>query len=249
MELRLKEQKGPRHAPHPWSQRAGDLTWEPSRLLGSSGQGKRPPLLSCSSGMVEPLRPPLLISPASLVCSQGPMRPGGVFRAQGTGLGAQQALHDRVGRAIALLSSSTPPGGPLLPASPDLPDPLLCPQDPHVLDGALERGVPVWELNRLPARVGQAIALRSSPALPGESLPLASLDLPSFRGADPVWPPLLLPSQSPYVLLVHLGVPPISLGVRVPHQRPGGALVAGRCSLHVFPHHHPDSTSEAACPF
>ena len=26
VELRLKEQKGHRHAPHPWSQRAGDLT-------------------------------------------------------------------------------------------------------------------------------------------------------------------------------------------------------------------------------
>ena len=32
--LRLKEQKGPRCAPYPWSQRAGDLIMEPSRLPG-----------------------------------------------------------------------------------------------------------------------------------------------------------------------------------------------------------------------
>ena len=37
----------------------------------------------------------------------------------------------------------------------------------------------------------------SSPALPRGSLPYASPDLPCLRGADPVWPPLLLPAQSP----------------------------------------------------
>ena len=49
--LRLKEQKGPRCAPHLWSQRAGDLTWEPSKLPGLEWEG--------------PSRLPLLISPAS----------------------------------------------------------------------------------------------------------------------------------------------------------------------------------------
>ena len=111
--LRLKKQKGPRHAPHPLSQRAGDLTWELSRLPGLGGWGECPPLVSCSSGL----------------------------------------------------------GGSLLPAS---------------------------------------------------------TDLPGLRGADPIWPPLLLPPQSPYVLLVHFGVPPFSLGVRVPYQQPAGALVVGR---------------------
>ena len=45
--LRLKEQKGPRRAPHPWSQREGDLTWEPSRLPGLEWAGQTPssPLL------------------------------------------------------------------------------------------------------------------------------------------------------------------------------------------------------------
>ena len=50
--LRLKEQKGPSCAPHPWSQRAKYLTWEPSRLPGLKwGWGKLLPLLSCSSGL------------------------------------------------------------------------------------------------------------------------------------------------------------------------------------------------------
>ena len=101
---------------------------------------------------------------------------------------------------------------------------LLYPQD--------SCGLGLWRSgNRLgssvssPARVGQVIALRSSPALPGASLPPASPDLPGLRGPDLVWPPLLLPPRSPYVLLVHSGVPPFSLGVTVPHQRPAGALV------------------------
>ena len=38
---------------------------------------------------------------------------------------------------------------------------------------------------------------------------------PPLRGASPVQRPLLLPSQSPHVLPVRLGVLPISLGVRV----------------------------------
>ena len=42
MELRLKEQKGPRHAPHPWSQRVGDLTWEASTLPGLEWVGQSP---------------------------------------------------------------------------------------------------------------------------------------------------------------------------------------------------------------
>ena len=78
------------------------------------------------------------------------------------------------------------------------------------------------------AQVGRAIALCSSPALLRESLPPASPDLAGLRGIDPVWPPLLLPPQSPYILPVHFGAPPVSLGVRVPHQRPSGTLAVGR---------------------
>ena len=62
--LRLQEQKGPRRAPHPWSQRAGDLTWEPSRLPGLEWAGRSPsvPLPFLPEG---PSHLPLLISPAS----------------------------------------------------------------------------------------------------------------------------------------------------------------------------------------
>ena len=52
--LRLKEHKGPRRAPHPWSQRAGDLTWEPSRLPGLTWAGLTQALLSLSSGRAPP---------------------------------------------------------------------------------------------------------------------------------------------------------------------------------------------------
>ena len=71
--LRLKEQKGPRRASHPWSQRAGDLTWEPSRLPGLKWAGHTPssPLLFLRSGAWEgPSRLPLLISWASFLCPQ-----------------------------------------------------------------------------------------------------------------------------------------------------------------------------------
>ena len=158
--------------PPPWSQRAGDLTWEPSRLPGLEWVGQMPsaPLLLLLQG---PSRLPLLISPASLLCPQGPTWPGGGF------------------------------GG----------------------------GQPAWELSRLlgPSGPGNCPPLLSHS--PRESLPPASPNVPSLRGADPVEPPLLLPPQSPYVLPVHSGVPPASLGIRVPHQQPAGALVVVLTSI------------------
>ena len=68
--LTLKEQKGSWRAPHPWSQRAGKLLWEPSRLPGLEWAGQMPssPLLLLRSGVWEgPSLLPLLISPASLL--------------------------------------------------------------------------------------------------------------------------------------------------------------------------------------
>ena len=170
MGLRLKEQKGPRHAPHSWSQRSGDLTQEPSRLPGLEWVGQTPssPLPLLLNG---PSRLPLQISWPSTYAPRTHVAWRGLWRGV-TDLGAQQA-----------------------------------PQ----------------------ARVGQVITLRSSPALPRESLPPASPDLPSHRDTNLVWPPLLLPPQSPYVLPVHSGVSPVSLGIRVPHQRPADALAVGRC--------------------
>ena len=162
VELRLKEQKGPRHAPHPWSQRTGDPTWSPAGFLGSSGWGKRPSLFSCSSARASS-RLLLLISPASLLCPQGPTWPGGGFGGQGTSLGDQQAPCAQVGGAITLRSSPAPPGWLLPPASPDLPGLPPMPPGPCGLDGALEGGVLAWELSRLP-----------SPGGPGNRPPLLS---------------------------------------------------------------------------
>ena len=81
--LRLKELKGPRCAPHPWSHRAGDLTWEPSRPPGLEWAGQMPsspapPILDGSSPL------PLLISLASLLCPQGPMQPEGALEDRGS---------------------------------------------------------------------------------------------------------------------------------------------------------------------
>ena len=104
---------------------------------------------------------------------------------------------------------------------------LLCPQDPCGLDRALEGGYWLGSSAGSPTQVDQAIALPSSLALRGESLSPASPDLPSLRGTDPVWPSLFLCLRSPYVLLVHFGVPSVSLDVRVPHQPPAGTLVVG----------------------
>ena len=108
MWLRLKEQKGPRRAPNSWFQRAGDLTWEPSRLPGLKLARQTPsfPLLllllllswrapstclSCSTLSLLPMTP-------------GPMRSGGRggLGGQGTSLGSQQAPWARVGGANTL---------------------------------------------------------------------------------------------------------------------------------------------------
>ena len=160
----------------------------------------------------------------------GPTWHGGGFGLQGTGLGAQQAPQAPVGGAIALCSSPAPPGGPLPPATPDLPS--LPPMPPGPTWPGWGPGVgggnQLGSSAGSPAPVSQVIAFHSSPAPPGESLPPASPDLPRLRGANLVWPPLLLPPQSHYILPVHSGVPPISLGIRVPHQWLAGALVVGR---------------------
>ena len=91
-----------------WSCRAGHRPGSSAGFLGLSGWGNRPPLLPEG-----PSHLPLLFSPQPpSYCPQGPMRPRGGFGGQGTGLGAQQASWARVGGAIALCSSPTPPGSP-----------------------------------------------------------------------------------------------------------------------------------------
>ena len=141
----------------------------------------------------------------------------GVLGGQGTGLGAQQAPHAQVGGAVALCFSPTPPQGSLPPASPDLPG--LPPMPPRT--HAAWRGLGGWGISlgaqQAPrARVDRAIALCSSPALPGECLPPASPDIPGLMGADLVWPPLLLPLGPPTSYRFTLGFLPSSWGSEFP---------------------------------
>ena len=126
--LGSRNRRGPGLPPSPVSEGRGPHLGA-SRLPGLERAGQTPssPLLLLQSGVWEgPSHLPPLISPASLLCPQGPMWPGG----QGIGLGAQQAPLARVGGAIALRSSPAPPGWPLPPATPDLPSLLPMPPGP-----------------------------------------------------------------------------------------------------------------------
>ena len=154
--------------------------------------------------------------PTGLEKALGPCPSALVSEGRGPHLGAQQAPRARVGGTITLCSP-TPPGGPLLPASPDLPSAtFLCPQHPRDLEGA-------WRAGDRPGSSADALGLSglgnhplSSPASPTGPLPPASPDLPSPRGAHLVWPPLLLPPRSPYLLQFTLGFLPSPWGSESP---------------------------------
>ena len=122
MGLRLKEQKGPRHAPHPWSQRTGECH-----------------------------------------------------------LVVQQASWTRVGGENVLLSfPSSCLGGPLLPASPDLPGrPPMLPRTYVAWRGLWRAGDRPGSSAGSPDRVGRAATLCSSPALPREPSCLPLLIFPA----------------------------------------------------------------------
>ena len=136
-----------------------------------------------------------------------------------------------MGGAIALCSSPAPPRGPLLPASPDVPRLSPMPPRTHV----------AW---RVFWRAGDPPANSAGSPGPKWAGQTTSAPLPLFP-ESPSHLPLLIspasgvlilsglhfssPSRSPYILPVHSGVPPVSLGVRVPHQWPAGAPAVGRC--------------------
>ena len=123
--LGSRNRRGPGLPPTPGLRGQGTSHGSPAGFLGLNGQGKLPPLLSSPSHL------PLLISPASVLCLQGPTQPGGGLGGQGTGLGTQQDPRARVCGAITFCSSPPPPGGPLPPASPILPwASFLCSQGP-----------------------------------------------------------------------------------------------------------------------
>ena len=173
---------------------------------------------------------PPVLPLAALLCPQGPTRPGGGFGGQGIGLGAQQAAWGPSGwgsRPLLLSCPSWMAPPACHSSSPQLPS--YAPRTHMAWLGLWRRGTglraqqaprPKW------ARRSPSAPLLLFPESPSR-LPLL-ISLPGLRGANPVWPPLLLPPQSPYFLPVHFGVPAISLGVSVPHQRLAGTLVVGR---------------------
>ena len=112
--LGSRNRRGPGVTPTPGLRGQGTSLGSPAGFLGSSGWGKRPPLLSCSSGLgglLPPASPDLLASllgPQDQCSRWGKGGLGG----QGTSLGTQQAPGAQVVRAITLCSSPAPPDGP-----------------------------------------------------------------------------------------------------------------------------------------
>ena len=203
--------------------RAGDRPGTSAASLCPSGWGKCSPLPH-SSWMAPPSC--LSCSPLSLL----PMPPRthvtwrGLWRA-GDWPGSSAGSPRPSGQGNFPCSSPSPPRGPLPSATPDLLG--LPPMPPAPMWpgwgfggggtslGTQQAPLPEW------ARQSPSAPLPLFPESPLQSP--SSPDLPSLKGADPVWPPLLLPAQSPYILLAHFGVPPVSLGIRVPHQQPAAS--------------------------
>ena len=101
-----------------------------------------------------------------------------VSEGRGPHPGAQQAPRVWVGGAFALHSSAVPPREPLPPASPVLPGHPPMPPGPTQPGWGSGGWYQLGSSAGSPVRVGQAIALCSSPTLPGESLPESPSHLP-----------------------------------------------------------------------
>ena len=179
--FRLKEQKGPRLAPHPWSQRAGDLTWEPRRLPGLEWAGQTPS---------SPLLPLPLASPDLPSLRPMPSRTHAAWRGSWRagdrpGNSAGSPCPSVWGNHLLLLSPSSRRAPPTCLSY----SPLgLLPMLPrtHVMWRGLSRaGDQPGSSAGSPGQVGRAIALHSSPAPPGWFLPLASPDLPNLPPMPP----------------------------------------------------------------
>ena len=159
-----------------------------------------------------------------------PLTPG--LSGRGPHLGAQQASWARVGGANALFSSPAPPVWEGPSHLPLLISPRLPPMPPGPMRPRCGFG---WGGTSLGAQQTpwpeQASQLPSAPLPLFPQSPSCLPFLISLTSGAPILSGLhfFSPPQSPYILLVHFGAPPISLGVRVSHQQPAGALV-GRCS-------------------
>ena len=212
-----------------WSQRAGDPTWEPSRLPGLKWAGQMP---SSSPAPLIPKGPshlPLLISLVSFLRSQDP------HYLEGT-LEGRRLAWELSRFPMPQWAGQTPSApfpflwswrGPPACLSCSLPASLLCLQDQPGPEGTSE-GIGPSEPGRLSQVIGKGKRCASSPLIGAPKDP-SRRGNPSPISATPqgCWscrPPFLLPPQSPQVLLVRLWVLPVSLGIGVPHQCLAGAL-------------------------
>ena len=121
---------------------------------------------------------------------------------------------------------------PLLPASP-MPGLPPMPQDPHGPGKASEGIGPSLRAGQasqacFPGRLGRGYAWRTLPWSNSPRVPPGVGPSPPLPATPQgLWYCLASTSPSPSVPpcpTVHLGVPPVSLGIKVPHQHPAGAL-------------------------
>ena len=146
--------RGPGAPPTPGLRGQGTSPGSTAGFLDSSGQGKCPPLLSCSSCLGGPLP-----SASPDLPSLPPMPPRtyvawrGLWRA-GDWPGISAGSPCPSGWAIALCSSPVPPGWLLPPASPDLPSLPPLPPGPKWPGWGFGWGEPAWELSRPPGPSG-----------------------------------------------------------------------------------------------
>ena len=115
------------------------------------------------------------------------------LRGQGTSSGSTAGFlgSSEWGKRPSLLSCSSYLGGPLPPASPDLPNlPPMLARTYAAWRGLWRAGGQPGSLAGTCAQVGGAVTLGSSPAPPGWLLPPASPDLPSLppMPPGPTWP-------------------------------------------------------------
>ena len=209
-----------------------------------------PPFLEGPLSSSSPSSAPLAPMPLRLTRSEG------ALEGRGPGRGAQQASRGlpRWGkRKLHSLPDPPIPEGPSPFASP-----LLSPRLSHAPRIHMARRGPGGQRTRPGTPAGFP-----GPNWAGEMLATFPSDPPNPQGSLKAWEPLPFPSHPsgvlfpfglyfssplapPYVLPCHLGVPPVPLGVEVPHQHLVGALVVERGKLCVLPLCHLDSAPHSS---
>ena len=187
----------------------GTSPGSPAGFLGSSGRDKCPPLLSCSSGLGGPL------PPSSLDLPRLPLMPPRTHAAwrwlwragDQPGSSAGSLGWSGWDNHPPLLSHSSWRVPPACLSWSPLP-PSYAPSTYVARIGLWGVGVPAWELSRLPSLSGPGdhpLPL----SRPSQRVPPTCLSWSPWPwGADPVWPPFLLPLSPPMPYRFTLGFLP-----------------------------------------